>query len=90
MGLILVLCYFYPSYLFLFQLVMALNISSHWMLACSFIIKGDSSHKVTENLVLKIYYREPVLSIICGGSELFFLSLYIAYFNIGPQSELNF
>ena len=87
-GLILVLGYLYPSYLFLFQLVVVLNISSHWMLACSFIIKGDSSHKVTENVFLKIYYMEPVLSVICGGSELFFISLYIAYFNVGPQSEL--
>ena len=88
--LIVVLGYFYPSYLFLFQLLIALDISSHWIQMYSSLQHGETTHKVTDlaaNPVMRFYYMRPVLFAFCAGNELFFSSLYILYFTSGPLSE---
>ena len=88
--LIVVLGYFYPSYLFLFQVVVALDISSHWIQMYSSLIQGESSHKVTDlsaNPFMRFYYMRPVLFTFCAANELFFASLYILHFTPGTLGE---
>ncbi|KAJ0000915.1 hypothetical protein NQD34_005935 [Periophthalmus magnuspinnatus] len=73
----------YPSYTFLFQVSMCLDISSHWLHLHSSTIKGSSSHKTIDlsgNPILRVYYTsKPVLFAMCAGNELFFCLLYVLY-----------
>uniref|UniRef100_A0A8C5E4A1 CDP-diacylglycerol--inositol 3-phosphatidyltransferase n=1 Tax=Gouania willdenowi TaxID=441366 RepID=A0A8C5E4A1_GOUWI len=73
----------YPSYTFLFQVSMSLDIASHWLHLHSSTIKGSSSHKTIDlsgNPVLRIYYTsKPVLFVMCLGNELFFCLLYVLH-----------
>jgi len=58
--LIMGLCYFYPLWIFLWQFLVALDISSHWVQMYSSLLHGENSHKVTEqnkNPILLLYYQ---------------------------------
>ncbi|KAM3598768.1 uncharacterized protein V6R79_022313 [Siganus canaliculatus] len=82
----------YPSYTFLFQLSMCLDISSHWLHLHSSTIKGSTSHKsidLSGNPVLRLYYTsKPVLFVMCLGNELFFCLLYVFYHLQEPAAWL--
>lgn len=73
----------YPSFTFLFQLSMCLDIASHWLHLHSSTIKGSASHKsidLSGNPILRVYYTsKPVLFLMCAGNELFFCLLYVLY-----------
>lgn len=73
----------YPSYTFLFQISMCLDISSHWLHLHSSTIQGSASHKTIDlsgNPILRVYYTsKPVLFVMCAGNELFFCLLYVMY-----------
>ncbi|XP_070779995.1 CDP-diacylglycerol--inositol 3-phosphatidyltransferase isoform X3 [Enoplosus armatus] len=81
----------YPSYTFLFQLSMCLDIASHWLHLHSSTIKGSTSHKsidLSGNPVLRIYYTsKPVLFVMCAGNELFFCLLYVLHHVQEPAGE---
>uniref|UniRef100_A0A3Q2Q3Z4 CDP-diacylglycerol--inositol 3-phosphatidyltransferase n=1 Tax=Fundulus heteroclitus TaxID=8078 RepID=A0A3Q2Q3Z4_FUNHE len=81
MCLLVNLALLYPSYTFLFQLSMCLDISSHWLHLHSSTVKGSGSHKTIDlsgNPVLRLYYTsKPVLFVMCAGNELFFCLLYV-------------
>ncbi|CAH8458365.1 unnamed protein product [Heterobilharzia americana] len=83
------LIYFYPSYMFFFQLSMVIDIASHWLHLHSSILSGSSSHKVIDlksNPFLRLYYtNKVVLFLMCAGNELFYTMLYIAHFYPGPK-----
>ncbi|XP_068193712.1 CDP-diacylglycerol--inositol 3-phosphatidyltransferase-like isoform X2 [Antennarius striatus] len=78
----------YPSYTFLFQLSMCLDISSHWLHLHSSTIKGSASHKTIDlsgNPVLRVYYtNKMVLFVMCAGNELFFCLLYLLHHQQEP------
>ncbi|XP_068193713.1 CDP-diacylglycerol--inositol 3-phosphatidyltransferase-like [Antennarius striatus] len=73
----------YPSYTFLFQLSMCLDISGHWLYMHSSSIKGSTSHKTIDlsgNPVLRVYYTSwTFLCVMCYGNELFFCLLYLLH-----------
>ncbi|KAI1896344.1 hypothetical protein AGOR_G00093830 [Albula goreensis] len=83
MCLLVNLALLYPSYTFLFQLSMSLDVASHWLHLHSSMMKGASSHKTIDlsgNPILRIYYTsKSVLFVMCMGNELFFCLLYIMY-----------
>ncbi|XP_046840721.1 CDP-diacylglycerol--inositol 3-phosphatidyltransferase-like [Xenia sp. Carnegie-2017] len=89
--LILMLSNFYPTYRVVFQFLISLDISSHWLHMYSSLIKGDQTHKTSSNFFLKLYYTSrPVLFIMCAGNELFLLFLYLLHFSNGPNVfEIN-
>lgn len=82
----------YPSYTFLFQISMCLDIASHWLHLHSSTVKGSSSHKsidLSGNPVLRIYYTsKPVLFVMCAGNELFFCLLYVLHHVSEPAAWL--
>uniref|UniRef100_A0A1A8EUR8 CDP-diacylglycerol--inositol 3-phosphatidyltransferase n=1 Tax=Nothobranchius korthausae TaxID=1143690 RepID=A0A1A8EUR8_9TELE len=82
----------YPSYTFLFQLSMCLDIASHWLHLHSCTMKGSASHKTIDlsgNPILRLYYTsKPVLFVMCAGNELFFCLLYILYHIENPAAWL--
>jgi len=86
------LCYLsaaYPSYSILFQFLIALDFSSHYMHMYSSLVTGSVSHKlVTSDVsrVLSLYYNDSrVLFFFCAGNELFFVSLYLMKWTKAPS-----
>lgn len=89
------LCYLYHYYastnssslLFLpplFQFLLALDLSSHYIHMVASHTAGESSHKIIPadaNPLLKWYYQSRiVLFFVCAGNELFFILLYVYSF----------
>ncbi|PSN38759.1 CDP-diacylglycerol--inositol 3-phosphatidyltransferase [Blattella germanica] len=88
MGLLVTLSYFYPQYMFLFQLSMTIDISCHWIHLHTTLLQGKTSHKfidLSENPIMRIYYTSrTVLFFMCAGNEAFYASLYLLHFTEGP------
>ncbi|KAG0035769.1 CDP-diacylglycerol-inositol 3-phosphatidyltransferase [Podila clonocystis] len=81
------LCYLastYDNYAVLFQFLIALDVSSHYMHMYSSLTSGATSHKKiseTGNPILKAYYTNNlVLFGFCFANELFFVVLYLLSF----------
>ncbi|XP_034237701.1 CDP-diacylglycerol--inositol 3-phosphatidyltransferase [Thrips palmi] len=87
-GLLVTLAYLYPSYMFFFQVSIAIDISCHWIYLHSSTLQGKTSHKfidMSENPIMHRYYSDrKVLFFMCAGNEGFFASLYLLYFTEGP------
>ncbi|KAF5397066.1 CDP-diacylglycerol--inositol 3-phosphatidyltransferase [Paragonimus heterotremus] len=79
---------FYPAYVFLFQMSMLVDISSHWLHMHTSVLGGRQSHKCIDlngNPILCLYYQNKVvLFLMCAGNELFYSCLYIRHFLSGP------
>ncbi|KIY50940.1 phosphatidylinositol synthase [Fistulina hepatica ATCC 64428] len=77
------LCYLtsaYPKWTIVFQSLIALDFSSHYMHMYSSLVTGSKSHKVIGtdvSRILTLYYSPVRLFIICSGNELFFVALYL-------------
>lgn len=88
MGLLVVLGYFYPSYMLLFQLSMIIDICSHWIHIHSSVLQGSDSHKkvdLSANPILYHYYtNRKILFVMCAGNEVFYSMLYLLHFTSGP------
>ncbi|CDH54351.1 phosphatidylinositol synthase [Lichtheimia corymbifera JMRC:FSU:9682] len=71
----------YPAWTILFQFLISLDFSSHYMHMYSSMTEGSSSHKKisqSSNRFLQLYYNSNVvLFIMCAGNELFFVALYV-------------
>jgi CDP-diacylglycerol--inositol 3-phosphatidyltransferase len=89
MGLLVTLSYFYPKYMFWFQLSMAIDVACHWFYLHTTILQGKTSHKfidMNENPIMHIYYtNRTVLGFMCLFNELFYAALYLLYFTPGPM-----
>ncbi|XP_014252564.1 CDP-diacylglycerol--inositol 3-phosphatidyltransferase [Cimex lectularius] len=86
-GLLVTLSHFYPDYMFLFQVSIAIDIWCHWIFLHSSLLKGKSSHKfhdLNDNPIMAFYYTKPVLFFMCMGNEAFYASLYLLHFVEGP------
>ncbi|CAH3103830.1 unnamed protein product [Porites lobata] len=85
-ALLVILGLFYPKYIFIFQMLICLDIASHWIHVQSSLLKGGASHKdVDNNTILRIYYESRMVLFIMGvGNELFFCMLYLLHFTSGP------
>jgi len=86
--LLLTLAGFYPQYALLFQFLLSLDISSHYIHMYSSLLGGSESHKkISEdaNKYLRLYYTSrTVLFWMCAGNELFFIALFIISRDKGP------
>lgn len=82
--LIMTLGHLYPSYHLIFQLLVALDISSHWLHFFSSTVQGKTSHKSAHsetNILMRYYYgNKIILFTLCAAYELFFCSLYAYHF----------
>lgn len=72
----------YPPYMFIFQILLSLDLSSHYMHMVSNLRQGKDSHKQMDNtmpwLMILYYTNKTVLFLVCAGNELFFIFLYCA------------
>lgn len=90
-ALICFLCVQYPSWSPVFQLLVALDISSHYMHMYATLSTGSQSHKKIEKeqWLLYLYYsKREVLFLICAFNELFYMGLYVLAFPTFPSYEL--
>ncbi|KAF5381063.1 hypothetical protein D9615_003891 [Tricholomella constricta] len=85
------LCYLassYPPYAIIFQFLIALDFSSHYMHMYSSLVTGSRSHKlVTSDVsrILWLYYNDSrTLFFVCAGNELFYVSLYLMKWTTEP------
>jgi CDP-diacylglycerol--inositol 3-phosphatidyltransferase len=85
-ALLMTLCTFYPRWLFVFQLVVIIDIASHWLHLHATDLTGKDTHKESKNQILHYYYTSrPFLFFMCFGNEAFFSLLYINAFWSGPS-----
>ncbi|KAI0928567.1 hypothetical protein AcW1_005771 [Taiwanofungus camphoratus] len=77
------LCYLssaYPGYAIVFQVLITIDFSSHYMHMYSSLVTGSHSHKVVQSdvsRILRLYYDARTLFVVCAGNELFFVALYL-------------
>ncbi|KAG8777404.1 CDP-diacylglycerol-inositol 3-phosphatidyltransferase [Ceratobasidium sp. 428] len=88
------LCYLasrYTSYATVFQMLITLDFSSHYMHMYSSLVTGSKSHKAVTSDVSRIlwyYYNNSLtLFIFCACNELFFVALYLLSF--GPYPPIG-
>ncbi|TPX59818.1 CDP-diacylglycerol---inositol 3-phosphatidyltransferase [Powellomyces hirtus] len=72
----------FPRLTLLFQTLIALDLSSHYLQMYSSLILGAGSHKnvdpkKTSWLLRQYYTNNVVLFLVCAGNELFFIALYL-------------
>lgn len=88
MCLLVTLSLFYPTYMFWFQLSMAIDIACHWIYLHTSLLQGKTSHKfidMSENSIMRVYYtNRTVLFFMCAGNEAFYAALYLLHFTEGP------
>lgn len=88
MGLLVTLSYFYPKYMFWFQLSMAIDVACHWFYLHTTVLQGKTSHKFIDmsgNPIMRVYYtNRTVLGFMCLFNELFYAALYLLHFTPGP------
>jgi CDP-diacylglycerol--inositol 3-phosphatidyltransferase len=82
--LMVMLSVFYPSYAFLFQMSLSVDISMHWLHLHTSLLQGKGSHKsmtTDEPYFLRLYYTsKPLLFAMCCGNELFYITIYLINF----------
>lgn len=83
-SLICFLCVLYPDYALIFQLLVSLDLASHYMHMYATLQTGGKSHKNIDkesSFLLNLYYtNRKVLFSICAFNELFYIALYLYYF----------
>lgn len=83
----------YPSYALVFQFLITLDFSSHYIHMYSSLVTGSSSHKTVTSDVSRIlwyYYNDSrTLFLFCAGNELFFVCLYLNAFYTTPLLTPN-
>ncbi|CAD5226112.1 unnamed protein product [Bursaphelenchus xylophilus] len=89
-GLLMALCALYPRWMFFFQLVVIIDIASHWLHLHAGDLTGKVSHKSSDNPLLHYYYTSrPFLFFMCFGNEAFYGLLYLNAFWTGPNIVLG-
>ncbi|CAN3355029.1 CDP-diacylglycerol--inositol 3-phosphatidyltransferase [Diutina catenulata] len=83
-SLIVFLSVVYPSYFIVWQLLVSLDLASHYMHMYSMLSSGSQSHKSVDkskSVLLNLYYtNRKVLFIVCLFNELFYFGLYLHSF----------
>ncbi|TGZ72349.1 hypothetical protein CRM22_002140 [Opisthorchis felineus] len=83
------LCTFYVDYMFLFMMIMLLDISSHWIHVHSYMADAGRSHKDIDSncpYLLRLYYTNKMfLTTLSSSNEVFFTLLYLCHFTYGPK-----
>ena len=73
-GLICYLASVYPSFMIFFQILLGLDLSSHYMHMYASLTSGAVSHKAIDGrqhwLMRAYYHYQSVLFLVCAGNEL--------------------
>lgn len=84
MCLLMTLGHLYSNHFFVIQLLLAIDIVSHWLHFFSANIQGKTSHKSSDgetNLLLRLYYENKfILTSVCAMEQVFYCSLVVLYY----------
>lgn len=83
-SLICYLCVIYPQYCVIWQLLVSLDLASHYMHMYAMLSSGSTSHKNVDekSKLLSLYYNNrKVLFFVCLVNELFYMAFYLHYYN---------
>lgn len=92
-SLICYLCITYPRYVVLFQLLVSLDLASHYMHMYASLKSGSTSHKKvgSRSKLLQLYYESnKVLFTVCAANELFYVGLYLYSFPLKSAPYLGY
>ncbi|OWB63949.1 hypothetical protein B5S32_g4444 [[Candida] boidinii] len=83
----------YPNWCILWQILVSLDLSSHYIHMYASLSSGSTSHKKiddNQNFLLKLYYsNRNVLFIVCFFNEAFYMALYLSYYDIYKLPLIN-
>jgi CDP-diacylglycerol--inositol 3-phosphatidyltransferase len=79
-----ILAQLYPEYTMAFVGLVALDMFSHWFHMYTSVLVGQTSHKVVDHWLLRMYYWRPWLFLVCSGTESWYMCLYTLKFTSGP------
>ncbi|KAK6459314.1 phosphatidylinositol synthase [Scheffersomyces xylosifermentans] len=75
----------YPNYTFFWQMLVSLDLASHYMHMYAMLSLGSASHKNVDSKqskILSLYYNNrSVLFFVCLANELFYVAIYLHYYN---------
>ncbi|KAG7192946.1 CDP-diacylglycerol-inositol 3-phosphatidyltransferase [Scheffersomyces spartinae] len=84
-SLIVYLGVIYPDYFILWQLLVSLDLASHYMHMYSLLSSGSTSHKNVDkdqSRLLALYYtNRKVLFFVCMVNEFFYMALYLHHYH---------
>lgn len=84
-SLICYLCVIYPRFCIIWQLLVSLDLASHYMHMYAMLSSGSASHKnvdKAQSKLLNLYYtNRKVLFVVCLVNELFYVAIYLHYYN---------
>lgn len=78
MCLLMTLGHLYSSYFFFIQILLAIDIVSHWLHFFSANLQGKTSHKASNGMsyLMRLYYEnKTVLTSVCAMEQIFYCSL---------------
>lgn len=82
------ICYLsviYPKFCLLWQMLVSLDLASHYMHMYAMLSSGSSSHKNVDekqSKLLSLYYNNrKVLFVVCLINELFYVALYLHFYD---------
>lgn len=94
-SLIVYLSVLYPKYFIAWQILISLDLASHYVHMYAQIVSGSTSHKKMRegtNWLLKLYYENRIfLFLVCAFNEIFYIALYLLHFDIFyfPGTNIN-
>jgi CDP-diacylglycerol--inositol 3-phosphatidyltransferase len=82
-GILMTLGHLYVDYFFVFQMLLIIDIVSHWVHFFSASLQGKVSHKISDsqtNPLMRLYYENKlVLTSICALEQIFYCSMLVYY-----------
>ncbi|ODV83513.1 hypothetical protein CANARDRAFT_214451 [[Candida] arabinofermentans NRRL YB-2248] len=92
-SLIVFLAVLYPNWFIFWQLMISLDLASHYMHMYASLVSGSTSHKSLKkdtNVLLRLYYENrTVLFFVCALNELFYMALYLDHYNFSKLPIIN-
>lgn len=83
MGILMTLGHLYVDYFFVFQMLLVIDIVSHWVHFFSASLQGKVSHKISDrqtNPLMRLYYESKlVLTSVCAVEQIFYCLLLVYY-----------
>lgn len=84
MCLLMTIGHLHSGYMFVFQILLAIDVVSHWLHFFSANLQGKQSHKSSfdreTNYLMRLYYENKfILTSVCAMEQLFYCSLVVIY-----------
>ncbi|CAK9439886.1 uncharacterized protein LODBEIA_P39860 [Lodderomyces beijingensis] len=83
-SLIVYLAVLYPQFTFVWQVLVSLDLASHYIHMYAMLSAGSTSHKnveASQSKLLNLYYtNRKVLFAVCALNELFYVAIYLRYY----------